>query len=84
MSAKIIQFPAQFQVPEHWSGFDKYLFDSFRSDGMNAEEAAKKIGQRIEDEKPRCPGEDVLLRLARDAIARAPKRKLLNSGPEQA
>lgn len=75
MTAKIIQFPAPFQVPAHWSGFDEYLFDSFRSDGMSAEEAAEKVEQHIDDLKPRYPGEDVLLRMARDAFARAPKRK---------
>lgn len=62
MSAKIIQFPTPFQAPTHWSGFDEYLFDH---------EAAEKVEQRIEDLKPRHPGEDVLLRMARDAIARA-------------
>lgn len=75
MSAKIIQFPAPFKVPAHWSGTDEYFFDHLVGEGMSVEEAAKRIEQQIEDEKPRYPGEDVLLRLARDAIARAPKRK---------
>lgn len=75
MSAKIIPFPAPFQAPAHWSGFDEYLFDHFRSEGMTVVEAAGKVEQRIEDLKPRYCGEDVLLRLARDAFASAPKRK---------
>lgn len=75
MTAKIIQFPAPFQVPAHWRGTDEYFFDHFRRDGMCAVEAAEKVEQGIEDKKPRYPGEDVLLRMAREAIARAPKRK---------
>lgn len=74
MSAKIIQFPAPFQAPAHWSGFDEYLFDHFRHDGMTVVEAAEKVEREIGDRKPRYPGEDVLLRMARDAIARARKR----------
>lgn len=42
---------------------------------MSAEEAAEKVEQHIDDLKPRYPGEDVLLRMARGAIARAPKQK---------
>jgi hypothetical protein len=75
MTAKIIQFPAPFQAPEHWSGDDEYKFDHFRREGMSAAEAAQKVEQGIEDLKPRYPGEDVLLRMARDALATAPKRK---------
>lgn len=75
MSAKIIQFPVPFKAPAHWSGFDEYLFDHFQQDGMTVVEAAEKVEQRIEGLKPRHSGEDVLLRMARDAFASAPKRK---------
>ena len=70
MTAQIIQFPVPFQIPEHWSGHDEYIFGILRERGQSIEDAAAEVEMDIRDGQPRYPGEDVLLRLAREAFAR--------------
>jgi len=75
MTAKIIQFPAPFTAPSHWSGHDEYIFEILRDRGKSIKDAVAEVERDILDGKPRYPGEDVLLRQAREALARLKPKK---------
>lgn len=69
MIADVIPFPGSDRAS--WTGWDEYLFEHFRHDGLNVLEAVKKIEREIASRDFPYSGPERLLRQAREALASA-------------